>query len=695
MNVVSIPSCLPEWYDPSQPGFEPPESWKDARIRITVPIKSNAAQELEIARVKLSKMYPGARLHLVPDYKILDTAPTMAFDPKGGDPAALASYLATVALPKGITAEQIMGYLKGFLPSAGAFGVQGLQFGQTVAVETLCFEQVTFDWERKGLTLLTGKNLDWDKEISNGAGKSSFVTLPFLALFGRTFKDQTHDGWARQGARQSAVVSQALTLADDRRVVVVRGRKPNSFQVILDGKDVTMGDGNRTQDFLERLTNLSWSVLTNAVYIGQQEIGSVFGTEKERKELFSRLLGLERYLDATEKLRKTLRKIENEEAECASSIAAAANALAEAQFAVENLDAALTAAPEVDKKDLIKKQRRLSEIESLIRLNDKTKEDLQPELDKNQRLFEKALFKATDLEVRIQHLREHIEASGKVEGQCPTCGTKVGVEKLEAYQNTLYRQIETLEEELTVYEETQRKNRNLRKVLHDRFGECNIDNDKLRREQGTLLKEAAGMEARAGARAELLKLQADAARRQKKLTRNHCISQRAYDDVLDEKRFIQTCMAVTSRDGLPAYLMAEAAPRLNQAAAHYSEVFTAGEIGVHFGLDNGDIDIDVVNPHGGANVKDQSRGEMRMAAIVAALSFRDVLVKHNVLILDEPTDGLDPVNAAAFARGLNQVVDRFHHIVVISHNAALLAGIEPTLHLEIEKTGGVSRLNTV
>jgi DNA repair exonuclease SbcCD ATPase subunit len=542
---------------------------------------------------------------------------------------------------------------------------------------------------------LTGKNLDWDKEISNGAGKSSFVTLPFLALFGRTFKDQTFDGWARQGAKRSAVASQTLTLADGRQVTVTRGRKPNSFQVVLDGQDVTMGDANKTQDFLEKLTNLSWSVLTNAVYVGQDEIGSVFGTDKERKELFSRLLGLERFLDASEKLRKVLRRIENAEAECAAGIAAAAHALLEAQLAVKNLDGALAAMPEVNKPELIQKQRRLNETESLLRLDEKTKEDLQPELDRNQRLYEKALFAGVDIETRIGVLREQIAASEKVEGQCPVCGSKVGVEKLEQYQDALRQKIQSLEETLTGHEETQRKNRIVRKALQARFSECDLDMDKLRKEQKALLQETTGLAARAEARGELVKLQADAAGRIRTLERRHTIQQRAFDETLDEKLFVQTCMAVVSRDGLPAYLMAEAAPRLNQAAADYSEIFTAGEIGVHFGLDNGDIDIGVVNPHGGQNIKDQSRGEMRMAALIAALSFRDVLVKHNVLILDEPTDGLDPVNAAAFARGLNRVVGRFQHVVVISHNASLLAGIEPTLHLEIEKTGGVSRLKAV
>jgi hypothetical protein len=695
MKITSVPSVIPGWYDPSGPNYNPPASWKGTRVRMQVAVDKNPEKDLEEAREKLSKIFPGANLHLVPNYLATDLNPTAKFDVKGSDEEVLRSYLSTIDLPANITAGQIVEYLRQFLPKTSVFGVQGLRFGEMYAKETLCFREIKFDWDRKGLTLLTGVNKDWDEEISNGAGKSSLTTLPFLALFGKTFKNQVFDGWARQSTEAAALVRQHIRLPNDSELVVKRGRRPNLCQVILDGQDITMGDANRTADLIEQLTNLTWGVLTNAVYIGQQEIGSVFGTEKERKELFSRLLGLERFLDAVEKLRKVNTQMSKNLEEIKTAQAAAASALEEAKGGADEISGALKDAPAVDAGDLKAKQRRIPEIESLMRRNERIKSDLNPELDKNQKAFEKLLFKAADIEVSIRLTNDQLEASEKVKGECHVCGSKVDGEKLEAYQKKLRKQIEAAEQECSKYEDAQESNRNARKALMEKFQSCDIENGKLQKELNTLTKIVSDLEAQLQARQKLEEILAGAKARIKTLKRTSDIQNQAYDATHEEQIFLETCMAVVGRDGLPAYLMGSIVPLLNQAATNYSEIFTEGEIGLAFEALEGDIDVHVVNQHGGDSIKDQSRGEMRMAAIIAALAFRDVLVKHNILILDEPTDGLDPTNAAVFARGLNKIVDRFQHVVIISHNTALLSELEPDLHLQVVKQDGVSRLSTV
>jgi DNA repair exonuclease SbcCD ATPase subunit len=694
-TLTSAPSVIPGWYDPDVPGFREPITWKGTRVRLNVPVGKNPEKELEAAREKFAKKYPGANLHLVPQYTDIDLLPAAKFTKQGTDEEVLRSYLSTVDLPAGILPDQIVEYLRQFLPHTNLFGVQGLQFGEMAAKETLCFKEVKFDWNRKGLTLLTGTNHDWGAEVSNGAGKSSFTTLPFLALFGRTFKNQVFDGWARQDVTNTALVRQHIRLPNNSELVVKRGRRPNVFTVVLDGQDITMGDANRTAALIEQITNLTWSVLTNAVYIGQQEIGSVFGTEKERKELFSRLLGLERFLDAVEKLRKVYSRLDKALAEICVESVAANSAVHEAMAGADQITRGLKDAPVVDTKDLTAKQRRLPEIESTIRQNDRIKADLNPELDKNQKAFEKLLFKAADYEADIRVITEQLEASEKLVGECPTCGSKVDVKKQEIYQKKLRQKIAEAGEACDQYQDAQESNRNARKALMEKFQKCDMENNALRKEQATLTKTVSDLEAKAEARAKLEAMLADAAARIKDLERKVKAHDLAHAATLVEQEFVSTCMAVVGRDGLPAYLMGSIVPLLNQAATNYSEIFTEGEIGVAFETLEGDIEVSVVNKHGGETVKDQSRGEMRMAAIIAALAFRDVLVKHNILILDEPTDGLDPVNAAVFARGLNKIVDRFQHVLIISHNTALLSELEPDLHLQVVKQGGVSRLLTV
>jgi DNA repair exonuclease SbcCD ATPase subunit/DNA repair exonuclease SbcCD nuclease subunit len=685
------PSVVPGWYDPAAPGFAPPDDWKDARVRVHVPVNSNPEREIEEARQKLQLQYPGAFLRLVPQYPAR-LIPASPFDPAGGDEAVLRRYLETLTLPAGVTTDQITAQLKDFLPALGLFGVQGLKFGKTHAKETLCFEEIEFDWDRKGLTLLTGRNLDWSG--SNGAGKSSFTTLPFLAMFGRTFKGQAFDNWARQGSGKRATIRQDITLASGRKLAVVRGRKPGFFTVLLDGKDVTMGDANHTQDFVESITNLTWSVLTNAVYIGQQEIGSVFGTDKERKELFTRLLGLDRFLEAAEKMKKILRRAEAAVQEINMDQLAAISAFTEAEQAARDVAARLAATPDVQ-PDLDDKKSRARQIEMTTGRNEEEKNNLEPVLEANQKQFEHWLFLSTEAGAKARVIREQLDASEKVKGRCHVCGAPTAPKRLIDYQKELKRSIEKAEEEAERYEGKQRENRAARKAMIEKVQKLRLENAKLLQQLITLRAEISDVQVQAEARRVLEELARDKQTRLRQLKRVVDIHDRALLAAEAEKLFLETCAAVVGRDGLPAYLTAEAAPLLNQAAAQYSEIFTEGEIGVRFEVVDGEIDVSVENRHGGEHIRDQSRGEMRLAALIAALAFRDALVKHNVLILDEPTDGLDPVNAAAFARGLNKVVDRFHHVVIVSHNERLLSELEPTLHLEIVKKSGVSSLHVI
>lgn len=80
-------------------------------------------------------------------------------------------------------------------------------------------------------------------------------------------------------------------------------------------------------------------------------------------------------------------------------------------------------------------------------------------------------------------------------------------------------------------------------------------------------------------------------------------------------------------------------------------------------------------------------GELRLAGLIVAFAFREILVRYNLLILDEPSEGLDAENAAAFARGLRQVAERFHSIFLITHNPHTLAEVEPDRHIIIRKEG--------
>jgi DNA repair exonuclease SbcCD ATPase subunit len=166
-----------------------------------------------------------------------------------------------------------------------------------------------------------------------------------------------------------------------------------------------------------------------------------------------------------------------------------------------------------------------------------------------------------------------------------------------------------------------------------------------------------------------------------------------YATIVEERiKFLESCLKVVSRDGLPAYLASLVGPQLNRAAAEYAELFGEGEINVEFALEDGELDVLVDNRHGGRALQDQSRGEMRVAALVASFAFRDVLARSNILILDEPGEGLDAGGAALFARGLAQLTERFPSIFLVTHNPFILGALEPDNHLQVVKQNRVAEV---
>jgi DNA repair exonuclease SbcCD ATPase subunit len=163
----------------------------------------------------------------------------------------------------------------------------------------------------------------------------------------------------------------------------------------------------------------------------------------------------------------------------------------------------------------------------------------------------------------------------------------------------------------------------------------------------------------------------------------------------DHMHFLARCLTVVGREGLPAYLCGSICPALNASALKFSELFTGGALGVQFTFVEGELDIQVENRQGGAGINDQSQGEMRMIGLIAAFALRDVLVPYNLLILDEPGEGLDAMNAKAFADGLSEAAERFGSLFVVTHNVHILAALEPTRRLHVIKENQISRLEEI
>ena len=688
-TVKPVPSTIPGWYDPALPGYRKPRSWAGASVRITVPVDYEGLG-LPAARAAIESRYPGAVVNLVPELAAVPgtSKPTLT----GTDSEILASYVRKLTLPPGIKAAQVQNYITGVLPAGGLLGVQGLEFEWVEAQDTLCFEKVKLNF-RKGLTLVTGQNNDWAPQRSNGSGKSTLLGLISILVFGQSPKEQKHDTLIRKGAA-GALISGSIILGDKRKLEIVRSRNPGRLIVKLDGKDVTMGDANATQRLIEQLTNLTWEVFNNSLYISQKEVGSVFGTEKERKELFSRLLGLERFIKAAEVFRKQVQankvQITSKDADMWANQAA----LQEAQSTVEQTASRIKLEPPASASKLKQKKAALLELQTNRSGIVKYQEDLDAWLIDNQKRYEKLLDPMLDANSRANELCEQLEKiveAGK-DRICPICGSPIKGEQLNKHSDELESRIKQYHEQYNNYERMCEQNRNKRKEPYRRTGEAREQIHALDKQIAQTELDIQSLEFAAETRR---KLAAEHAAQLKRVADLELAAQShagARGALVEHETFLNTCLQVVNRDGLPAYLAELVAPQLNAAATRYSIVFSGGEIGLHFKIADGDIDVEVVNQHGGESFKDQSMGETRMAGLIAAFAFREGLVPHNLLILDEPSEGFDADNARSFAEGLSSVVERFGTVFLTTHNEHILNSIQPDYHVKVVKTGGVSKV---
>jgi DNA repair exonuclease SbcCD ATPase subunit len=693
IKIESIPSALPNWYDPRAPGFKKPKDWTCCRVRISIPVGINPTKDLADARIRLQARYPGALLHLVPEYT-KSSGPTQSFKITGSDQDLLRTYFSTITLPSHVTIDQVITYVAKFIPSISVFGSSGLKFKSVIAENVLCFERCEIDLDMTGLTLVTGLNKDWNQH-SNGAGKSSYTSLPFVALFGRTFKDQSHDEWACQLNDKTAKITLVVILADGRKLEVIRQRRPQLLRVFLDSTEVSMGRPEATQALIERMTNLTWEVLTNALYIGQSEIGSVFGTEKDRKELFSRLLGLERFLDAQAKLSKIALRIKRSAESIDTDIDMTVARIHENTSAITVLTESLKRVPQVSEKEVSRITGDLRNISIEIESKEK-------DLHKQILVRESQLIKIRKLtgliaesRTRISLLKIGIEESHAAKDRCHICGSKVNATVLKNFQDELANGIETEKKILSkhVFEESM-FSKDI-EILREQERKLTIEINNLRSSESSLEGSLESLKSKQGDRDRLTQTIKHGKDRIKVLEKEKLIHEQAKQSTLEEKQFLDVCVNAVSRNGLPAYLCETVVPQLNQTAQHYSEVFADGEIGIQFAASNGDVDVNVCNLHGGKLTKDQSAGEMRIAAIITAFTFRDALLPLNLLIVDEPSEGLDPANALAFAKGLTQVLNRFEHVMVISHSSSILSALEPDRKVEVVKENGVSTASII
>lgn len=692
-DMQFIPGCIPGMYDPSLPNFKQsrPASWEGASVRVNVVCDKDHTTNYQsvVAKAKdaAEVTYKGAEITVVPQF--IDHVDEEAIKHDGTDESIISGYVSRTCPPWIAQTRRafLTKRLLRMLAAQGALRTNtvAIKFIAAEAEQFLSFKKVRLRY-RPGITVITGRNDDWPGR-NNGAGKTSLLQLPAVALFGSTLKGQANDRWATRSSTGRAFVRLKFRIGK-RSCTIVRQRRPGKLAFDIEGKDQSVGIGIRgTQQAIQDATGLTWETLRNAVYIDQAEVSLLLrGTDKERKALFAKFLNLERFERARSAAAAQLSAAKQTAHDLRFEVLSCRQRVAELRTTLRDMDAVDVPKAKADlRKALHKAERTLRTQRSAVKLGAKVQAAFNREADMR--------TKIRGLEVECDHTTADLEKVRKLSSRgqvCPTC--RQPIKGIAISQAALAKRIEAVAElkaELETFKE--------RRVA--------------------LLARAERLEARHAAKTAAQEHEARASASllaKAEATYQHAQEQQVQQDKLSRRlgsakaalhtskeqhavavkrcNVLEYIVQSFGKDGIPAYLSAGLCPALNRAAAKYSELFAGNEIQVRFLTSGADIDVSVVNVHGGEAVEDQSQGETRLAGLITGFALREVINPCNMLILDEPSESLDAVNAKAFAEGLCKVADQLGTVLLTSHNPWILGELGNQNKLAIRKSNGVSRI---
>ena len=705
MRVKQLRTSIPRWFDAGYlhaKGIKP-EAGAYIRSKLEVTQKK-ILEQLTIEEERLKKLYPDCRIFVVPKMQ-KDEELAISLDESATDQEIVERYVSTThdnnaKYPVG----RLVGYLIGQLQTTSQnAGKRGLRFIKLVGRNVLSFPTVEIKYARQGLVLLRGDNRDWPKQ-SNGAGKTSLLSLLPISLYGQTLKDQRHDQWAREGTRARAMVDLHLRDGDGRRIVVSRARRPHGIWLKIDGKDCSSGirgtGKEETQGIIERLVGFDMRMLLNSVYIDQTiSNGFLFGKQKHRMDLIGKLQNLERFdaalklvakdisrntksyteeLARTEYLEREIKRLQADIADLGDYVEqewTKQRALASKNLRrFTELRTALLGAKEVVDQQIVEEDDLRSDCKQL----ESKRRDVAAELAfanktllryralREQEVCPECTQPAKDIAgTLIENLKEVVSVK------------KQDLEKLIASWKVANKKREKLDTRIDAYKE---------KVLL-----CTYD---IKEQRGLLAQAEQGA-------AEEDKRNRKIAQRKQSLILQLRMKQRILKasrarrkDLELDTEMLEAAKKAFHRSGIPLYLSASLCPILNKAAEEYAEIFFQGKTRVRFAVINGEFSVKIINPHGSQTEKGQSVGEAAMAGVIASFALREVAPKTNLLILDEPGHGLDSEAAKQFAKGLLELKSRFETIIVTTHSPVIEGILSGETTWTVRKRKKRSRLLT-
>lgn len=704
-KLISENTGLPNWYDERWPGFPTDKTAIHAGDRVRIHVECRSSSEygriIEEARLAAERRYPGTSIFVVPEFTSGEDKNTGEFALYDRDERKIAKYIEET-VPSDVKARQAEAYLNYQLRKVSDVRRDGshLYFQKAIAKNFLCFKKLEFDFKQEGLTVIQGVNRD--ARGSNGSGKTSTLQTIPVALFGRTFKGQKYDAWARRNSHSSSSVKVWFKDSRGKQIVVKRGRRPVELRLTVNGVDESSGnkhtDKGATQELIEAVSGFTWETLANSVYI-DQSITRAFlsGRDKARSDVLARFQNIERFEKALKLVRRDITGAKEKMIELSSDISAMKERVNECKYEIkEEENRSQTVYKELSnkfkqaEKDYAhaKQEHKDKQIES-----EQKKKRLTNKLQLTNDKFSVQEKRLHQLETEKLDLANRIQRVNRLKDVCPMCLQPVRIIRLRQMREKWQQRIKEIihsSETLKARIQKLRQRSDWLEAKHDHLVmELQQSNFRLKEKESrtdSLYQQMREQKQKSNA--------ADRLRKKLKDLRARKEIFKMYLQDLRQNRMplLEYSEKAFSRDGIPAFLNMQLAPVLNKSAEYYSELFTDKAIQVRFEVEEGDLVPRILNANGGEDITDQSKGEEAMAGLITSFTLRDIGTETNLLILDEPGEGLDPVNARQVAKAIPKLKGKFKTIFLITHNSAMLETLSSERIVTVTKQKGVSSI---
>lgn len=591
----------------------------------------------------------------------------------------------------------------------------------------MSYSKAKVDLLNQGVVLVTGQNLDSKALNNNGSGKSSLWDALLWVLYGKTLREVTADEIINE--RTSGGTTVGLTLLDDKerewKIVRTRGVKSSAtLDLFCEGKSVTSGSVTNTQKRIDGLIGLDYETFAKAAVFDLDSLRFARLSDKEKKAVLEKLLGLEVYERALYQTRQEIagQKISLELSN--TTYAKARERLEEArkrkaellqkkQIEQKQIDVNIEETKkkiEIHKKGLDECEDRIGKLENRL-LKYKQAEDrlhqLQNEATDYKERYESLAGEIESLQNQI------IEAKEKKDSTCSVCHQSL--ERPEA-KKAFIKSIEDRRDALAT--KLSKLARNYREVRAEaKRARKNIKHKKIQKLNKLILAEKEGRN-QLSSRITSLEAQIDLAR----TSRNY--SQGALDEVKkiikDAKREMEGNSgevnkiehkialrkfweAAFGQHGIRSLMMNTVVPFLNDRANYYSQSLTDGAIKIKFStssaLGDGRIvdrfSISVRNKDGSKVYGANSGGERQRIDLCIALALKDLARsrtnrKIDLMVFDEVFERVDASGCDRIIELLNRERNNFGSCFVITHNDSLKQYFPK--RLEVVKENGISRI---